>query len=121
RALREKAEPRAGAVVDLDAADASVGVGIKFYRDVVRIVGGGTLRHLDEAGGAANAQRRRRRRDLHVAGFGHRRGDESGGALGDVEDRRVALAAVLIDVIVDGDLGARLEIKGGGVDEGDAE
>ena len=104
RALRQKAEPRAGAVVDLDAADPSVGVGIKLDRDVVRIAGGSALRHLDEAGGAANAERRRRRRDLHVAGFRHRGGDESGGALGDVEDRGVVLAAVLIDVIVDGDL-----------------
>src|SRR6185369_4963056 len=32
-----------------------------------------------------------------------------------------ALAAILIDVTVDGDLRARLEIKGGGIDEGDAE
>ncbi len=120
-ALRQKAEPRAGAVVDLDAADAPVRVGIELDRDVIRIVGGRTLRHFDEAGGAANAKRCRWRRDLHVAGLCHRGGDESGGALGDVEDRRVALAAVLIDVIVDGDLRARLEIKGGGVDEGDAE
>jgi hypothetical protein len=114
RALGEKAELCAGTVVDLDPADPSVRVGVKFDRDVPRIVGGSTFRHFDEAGGAANAERRRRRRDLHVAGFCHRGGNEGGGALGDVEDRRVALAAVLIDVIVDGDLGARLEIKGGG-------
>ena len=87
-ALRQKAEPRAGAVVDLDPADPAVGIGIKLDRDIVRIVGGGAFRHFDEAGGAANAERRRRRRDLHVAGFCHRGGNESGGALGDVEDRR---------------------------------
>jgi hypothetical protein len=40
---------------------------------------------------------------------------------GDIEERRVALATVLIDVIVDGDLGVGLEIEGGGIDEGDAE
>src|SRR6185312_339230 len=115
RALRQKAEPRAGAVVDLDSADPAVGIGIELDRDVVRIVGGGAFRHLDQARGAAYAQRRGRRRDLHVPGFGNRCGDESRGALRDVEDRRVALAAVFIDVIVDGDLGAGLEIKGGGV------
>jgi hypothetical protein len=89
RALREKAEPRAGAVVDLDPSDPAVGVGIKLDRDVVRIVGGGTFRHFDEAGGAANAERRRRRRDLHVAGFRHRGCNKSRSALGDVEDRGV--------------------------------
>ena len=83
--------------------------------------GASGFRHFDETGGAPNAERRRRCRNFHVAGFCHRRGDESSRTLGYVEDRGVALAAVLIDVIVDGRVRARLEIKRGGVDEGDAE
>ncbi len=121
RALRQKPEPRAGAVIDLDLADPAIGIGIELDRDVVRIVGGGAFRHFDQTGGAANAQRCGRRRDLHVAALCHGGGDESRGTPGDVEDRRVALAAILIDVIVDGDPGVRLEIEGGGIDEGDAE
>ena len=83
--------------------------------------GAAVFRHLDEAGGAANAERRGRRRDLHVAGLGDGGGGEGHSALDDVEDAGVVLAAVLIDVGVDGDLRVGLEIEGGGVDEGDAE
>ena len=56
RALRQKAEPRAGTIVDLDAADPAVGIRIEFYRDVVGSCGGSACRHLDEARGAANAR-----------------------------------------------------------------
>ncbi|WP_342613679.1 hypothetical protein R4T50_33855 [Bradyrhizobium sp. NL2] len=59
--------------------------------------------------------------DLHVAGLRHGGRDEGNGALADVEDRRILLAAVLIDVIVDGDLRAGGEVERGGVVEGDAE
>ena len=118
-ALRKEAEPRARAVVDLDAADMAVGVGIKL--DVVLARRAAVFRHLDEAARAANAERRGRRRDLHVAGLGDGSSDESGGALGDVEYAGIVLAAVFIDVGVDGDLRVGLEIEGGGIDEGDAE
>ena len=118
-ALREETEPRAGAVVDLDASDMAVGVGIKL--DVVLARRAAVFRHLDEAAGAANAERRGRRRDLHVAGLGDGGGDEGRGALGDVEHAGIVLAAVFIDVGVDGDLRVGLEIEGGGIDEGDAE
>ena len=120
-ALGEKSKPRTGAVVDLDAADLAVGVGIQLDRDIVRIVGGGADRHFDQAGGAANAQRRGRRVDLHVAGLGDGGRDKGRGTLGDVEDAGVALAAVFIDVAVDGDLRAGPQIESGGIDEGDAE
>jgi hypothetical protein len=71
RALAQKAEPRAGAIVDLDAADAAVGIGIKLDVDVVRTRRGGACGHLDQPRRAANAKRGGRRRDLHVAGFRH--------------------------------------------------
>jgi hypothetical protein len=106
-------------VIDLDAADFAVGVGIKL--DVVGGAGTAAFRHLNETGGAANAERRGRRRDFHVAGLGHGCRHEGDRALGDVENPRVVLAAVLVDVGVDGDLRVGLEIKGGGIDEGDAE
>ena len=59
--------------------------------------------------------------DFHVAGLGDRGCHKGRGALGDVEQRRVLLAAVLIDIIVDGDLRIGGEIEGGGIVEGDAE
>ena len=40
-ALGEKAQPRPGAVVDLDPSHLAVGVGIEFYRDVIGCAGGG--------------------------------------------------------------------------------
>ena len=46
-ALREEAEPRAGAVIDLDTTDMAVGVGIKL--DVVLARRAAVFRHLDEA------------------------------------------------------------------------
>ena len=58
-ALGEKTKPRAVAAVDLDPPDPAVGVGIKLDRDVAGVGGGRALRHLDQAGGAANAERRR--------------------------------------------------------------
>jgi hypothetical protein len=71
----KRAEPRAtGAVVDIDVADPAIGVGVELDVDVAR--GHGVAlpsRHLDEAGCAADAERCGRRRDLHVAGLGHRR------------------------------------------------
>jgi len=102
--LRQEAEPRTGAVVDLDPSDPAVGVGIEFDGDIVGVVGGGALRHFDEAGGAANAEGCGRRRDLHVAGFCDRRRDKGHGALGDVERAGILLAAVFIHERVDGDL-----------------
>src|ERR1700722_12963685 len=41
-ALRERTEPRAGAVGDVDPPDLAVGVGIELDRDAVRVVGGGS-------------------------------------------------------------------------------
>src|SRR6185437_9807144 len=121
RALGEKTKPRAVAIVDLDPSNPAVGIGIKLDVDAVRIVGGCTFRHLDKAGGAANAERCGRRRYLHVAGMGDLGGDKGHGALGDVEQRGILLAAVLVDVIVDGDAGVGGEIERGGIIERDAE
>ena len=120
RALRQRAEPYAAAIVDLDPADPAVSVGIKFDRDVAGC-GGGAFRDLDQAGGAADAERCGRRRNPHVACLGHRRGDEGNRALGDVEQRAVLFAALLVDVAVDRDLGAGRQVERSGIVEGDAE
>src|ERR1019366_6405583 len=69
-ALGQKTEPRPGAIVDLDPPDLAVRVGIELDRDMVRARGGCAFRHLDKSGGAANAERRGRRRYFHVAGLG---------------------------------------------------
>ncbi|MEY9684118.1 hypothetical protein ABIF13_004892 [Bradyrhizobium elkanii] len=120
RAARQHAERSATAVVDLDAADMSVGVGIELDADIPA-GRGGAFGHFDEAGGAADAERRGRGRDLHVAGLGDRGGDEGRRSLGDVEQRAVLLAAVLIEIIVDRDPGIGAQVEGGAVVEGDAE
>src|ERR1019366_8940706 len=90
-------------------------------RDMVRARGGCAFRHLDKFGGAANAERRGRRRYFHVAGLGDGGGNEGHGAPGDIEQRGVFLAAVLIDKTVDRDPRVGGEIESGGVVEGDAE
>jgi len=120
-ALRQKTEPRAGAIIDLDPADPAVRIGIELDRDIVRIARGRAFRYLDKAGGAANAERRGRRRYFQVAGLGDGGGNEGYRALGDIEQRGVLLAAVFIDKIVDRDLRVGGEIERGGVVEGDAE
>ena len=118
-ALRERAEPDTAAVMDIDMPDPAVGVGIKL--DIVGARRRATLRHFDQPRGAANAERSGRCRYFHIAGLGDGSGDKGHGALGDIEQRVVLLAAVLINVIVDGDTRVRSEIEGGGVVEGDAE
>ena len=101
RALRQRTEPRAVAAIDLDPADPPVRIGIELDRDIVGVSGGGALRDFDQAGGAANAERRRWRRYFHVAGLGDGGGDKGHRSLGDIEQRGVLLAAVFIDVVVD--------------------
>src|SRR6266850_7040436 len=119
-ALREKAEPRTGAVIDLDPADLAVGVGIELDRDVVAACRRRAFWHFDQAAGAADTERCRRCRDFHVAGLGDGGGNEGNRALGDIEQRGVLFAAVLIDIIVDRDPRVGGEIERGGVVEGDA-
>ena len=121
RTLGERAEPQAGAVIDLDAADPAVRIRIELDVDVVCAGCCGALRYFDEAGGAANAERGGRRRDRHAAGLGDGRRHECHRALGDVEHRGVVLAAVLINVIIDRDLRVGPEIECGFIVEGDAE
>src|SRR5262249_36526307 len=120
RTLCQRAEPPALAIVDLDPSDPAVGIGIELDVDIVGGRGRRALRHFDQTGGAANAERGGRRVDLHVAGFRYRCGDEGDGALADVEDAGVLAAAFLVDEIVDGDLGIGGETKRGAVVEGDA-
>src|SRR6202022_1576133 len=62
-ALRQSTEPRAVVTVDLDPPAPPVGIGIELDRDIVRACGGSVFWPLDQTGGAANAQRRGRRRD----------------------------------------------------------
>jgi|SRR6478672_1464077 hypothetical protein len=64
RSLCQGAEPRTIAIVYLDPSNPAIGVGIELDRDVVRIIGSGTLRHLDKAGGATNPERSGRCRYL---------------------------------------------------------
>src|ERR1019366_812015 len=90
-------------------------------RDIAGARGRRILRHFDEASGAANAERRGRRRYLHVAGPGDGGGNKRHRTPGDIEHRGVLLAAVLIDIIVDRNRRIGGEIEGGGVVEGDAE
>ena len=73
------------------------------------------------ARGAANAERRGRRRDLHVAGLGDRGGDEGDRALGDIEDAGILIAAILVDVMSMVISGVGRQMEGGAVIEGDAE
>jgi len=63
---------------------------------------------------------RRRRRDFHVAGLGDGRGHEGHRALGDIEQRGVLFAAVLVDKTVDRKPRIGGQIERGGVIEGDA-
>jgi hypothetical protein len=67
RALCEKAEPRAGTVIDLDPSHLAVRIGIELDRDIVGAARGRAFRHLDKSGGAANAERCGRCRYGHVA------------------------------------------------------
>src|ERR1700722_15772675 len=120
-ALRERTEPRAAAVVDVDMPDPAVRIGIELDRDIVGARGRRILRHFDQAGGAANAQRRSRRRYFHVTGLRNSGGNKCHRAPGDIEHRGVLLAAVLVDIIVDRNRRIGGEIEGGGVVEGDAE
>src|SRR4029077_8779508 len=77
--------------------------------------------YLDQTGGAANAQRRGRRIDLHIAGTSDLGGDEGRGAAHDVEHRGIVGAAVLIDELVHGKPRVRFQRERGLVVEGDAE
>src|SRR5581483_2178512 len=86
RALRQRAEPPSLPVVDLDLSDPAIGIGIELDVDVVGAGCCRAFRHFHQAGGAANAECGRRRRDLHVAGLGDGRGGKGDRALGDVED-----------------------------------
>ena len=61
------------------------------------------VRHIDNAGSAANAERRGRRRDLHIAGLGHLARHEGNRATRDVEQGGIGVAALLIDKFVDDD------------------
>src|SRR6185312_12953850 len=57
-ALRERTEPRAAAVGDVDMPDPAVRIGVELDRHIVGAHGRGILRYLDQAGRATNAQRR---------------------------------------------------------------
>ena len=118
-AARQNAELRAVAAKHFDAADPAVGVGIELYGDLA--AGGAALGHLDQTGGAANAQRRGRRIDLHIAGMGDLGGDEGRGAAHDVEYGGIVGAALLIDEFVHREARVRLQRECRLVVEGDAE
>ena len=122
RRPRQQAEPRAAARAEqLDAPDPAVLVGVELDRDLAGRAGRRAFGHLDDAAGAANAQGRGRRLDLHVAGLGHLMRGEGDRAAGDLEQRRIVLAAVLVDELVHGDAGVGGEIECRLVVEGDAE
>ena len=117
-ALCQRTEPAALAVEHFDLTDVTVGIRVEFYG---RRRGPAALRHLDNAGGAANPERCLRRGDLHVAGFGNETGNESRGAERYIEGGGVGIAAFLIDELIDGDPGIGRQTEGRLVIEGDAE
>src|SRR5581483_3710438 len=117
----EHAELTAVAPEDFDPADPADGVRIELDRYAAGGIGRAGSRHLDNTRGAANAERRRRRFDLHVAAVGDLGGDERDGAEQNIERRRVAVAAFLVDEIVHPHLRVRLQRECGVVVEGDAD
>ena len=97
----------------------AVGIGIKLYGRCA--AGRAGLRHVDNAGGAADAERRFRRRYFHVAGLGDQARDEGGSAERNIERGGVAAAALLVDEFVDDDARICGETEGRLVVECDAE
>ena len=81
-APRQRAEPAALAVKDLDLSDMAVGIRIELDPRFGRTRGprAAFFRHIDHAGRAADAERRTRRGDFHIAGLGDEAGDKGGGA-----------------------------------------
>jgi len=89
---RQQAKPRtATSAEQLDASDAAVLVGIKFHRDFTGRAGRRAFRHFDDAAGAANAERRCRCFDLHVAGLGDLMGRKGDGATDDLNSAELFL------------------------------
>ena len=121
--MRQRAEPLALPAENIDAADAPIGIGIKLDLRLAaaRSTRRRIVRNIDNARGAADAERRGRRRDRHVAALRHETRDEGDRAARDVEHGLVALGALLVDEFVDDDARICAEAQRRVVVEGHAE
>lgn len=79
------------------------------------------LRNVDHTGGAADAESRGRRRNLHLAGLGDQASDESRRAGRDVKDGDIGATALLINEFVDDNARICGKVEGRLVIEGNAQ
>jgi len=101
--LREKAEPRTGAVIDLDAADLAVGVGIELIATLLRLSPTRLPALSTRPLVPADTEGCRRCRDFMSPVLATAAATKATVPLATIEQRGVLLAAVLIDIIIDRD------------------
>jgi hypothetical protein len=71
RSLRQGAKSFALPTEHIDPTDTPIGIRVQPDLRLAGAAGRGAVGNIDDAGGAANAKRRCRRRDRHVAGLCH--------------------------------------------------
>jgi hypothetical protein len=109
--LRQGAKPFALPTEHIDPTDTPIGIRVEPDLRLAGAAGRGAVGNIDDAGRAANAKRRCRRRDRHVAGLCHEARNESDRAARNVEHGFVALCPFLVDEFVDNDARIRAEAE----------
>ena len=108
RSLRQGPKSFALPTEHIDPTDTPIGIRVQPDLRLAGAAGRGAVGNIDDAGGAANAKRRCRRRDRHVAGLCHEARNESDRAARNVE---LALCPFLVDEFVANDARIRTEAE----------